>query len=250
MQAGGYAGQMQTAPGTTATYSGIPNWASQYCAQDPMYASFFAAGDFSRSGYLDEAGLQAALTAAGETSLDSETIEMMILMFDTDNNRRIDYNEFSALMGYLNSMKNNYAATAAANGGVVGTRDASMLLNNTHGAFVNNIGGADYVERGLLPTVNPSQQGFYSIGNFIKIAIIIGLLRTLYEHNKLPFINNSSYNAGGQAASYSSTQTQYGGQYGQQGQYNQYGQPNYYGSSAPPAKSQGLLGRIFSSFKR
>jgi len=48
--------------------SSIPSWAQQYNnpATAMMYRQFFDQGDFSRSGYLDQAGLQAALTAAGE----------------------------------------------------------------------------------------------------------------------------------------------------------------------------------------
>jgi hypothetical protein len=140
--------------------------AAQYGAvQDPMYLRYFETGDFNRVGYLDENGLHAALTAAGVPALDPETVEMMIMMFDTDNNHRIDFTEFTVLMNYVNSMRSNYMQTAASSmllvwerdgegvawlhtmstrsnflsdpGGVVGTRDASMLMSNTHGAFMN-----------------------------------------------------------------------------------------------------------------
>lgn len=241
MQAGG---SYSVAPG------GLPNWATQYRSfgQDPMYAQCFAAGDFTRTGFLDEAGLQAALAAAGETSLDPETIEMMIMMFDADNNHRIDYNEFSTLMGYLNSMKGNYATAAANSGGAVGSRDISAIMNNTAGGYMNNIGGNDVVERGILPTVNPSAQGFYSLGNFIKIAVILGLLMTLYERNKLPFFNNNNQQqqAGGNFISQPMQQQQagYGGVPSNSFlPASQYGMP-----TQGQQKSHGLLGRIFSGF--
>jgi len=228
-----------------------PTWTSQYYTQDPNYARFFEAGDFTRTGLLDSAGLQAALVAAGEPSFDPETIELMIMMFDVDHNQRIDYNEFTALMNYVNSMKYNYSAAAAANGGYVGSRDASMIMSNTHGNFMNDIGGPAAMERGILPTVNPTQQGFFSFGNIVKIAIIVGVLRTLYEHNKLPFFSNQ--NSSGQAMG--QQQQQYGGGYSQQqygGQYG-YGGVTQQGmtqqqTQTQPQKSHGILGRIFSSF--
>lgn len=246
VQAGAYPQGYPPAPAYGQPQQGIPNWASQYGGQqNPMYANFFAAGDFTRTGYLDQAGLRAALAAAGEPPFDDETLEMMIMMFDTDNNRRIDFNEFTVLMGYVKSMEHTYASAAATTGGV-GSRDASMLMANTHGDFMNNIGGNDVMERGILPTINPSQQGFYSIGNFIKIAIVIGLLRTLYEHNKLPFFNNQNQGQGQNMGGFAQQlQAQFGQQRPQQ-QYNQqYGAPGQ-----PPQKSGGILGHIMSFLGR
>lgn len=242
-QAGGPYSNNQTRTGN-AMQPTVPAWTAQYGAfQDPMYLRYFETGDFNRVGYLDENGLQAALAAAGVPALDPETVEMMIMMFDTDNNRRIDFPEFVVLMNYVNSMKSSYTRTATSNpGGVVGTRDASMLMSNTHGAFMSNIGGPDVVERGILPTINPSSQGFFSIGNFIKIAIIIGLMRTLYEHNKLPFFSNNHGAQGGMG----SLGVQ-GGMGGQPSIGSQYGQPNDSQQHLQPQKSGGLLGRIVSS---
>jgi len=226
-----------------------------------LYKQFFNAGDYSYSGHLDQNGLQTALLAAGETEIDPETVGLMIMMFDVDGNGRIDFNEFNSLMNYVNNAKASYVSSAAANGGVgVTTRDLNNMLNNTHGQFMNEVGGEEVMSRGILPTINPTTPGFFGMGNVIKIAIILGLMRTLYQHNKLPFINNAnvanthvppvgvaSGNPGYGQQPYG--QQPYGQQpYGQQpyGQQQAYNTPAGYGQ--PPQKTQsGILGRIFSA---
>jgi len=236
--------------------AGVPSWAQQY--NNPgtagMYQQFFSAGDFSRTGFLDQNGLQAALIAAGENEIDQETVPLMIQMFDVDGNGRIDFSEFNTLMNYVNSMKTSYIQNAASTGGAgITTRDISSMMNGTHGQFMNEIGGEDaLMTRGILPTINPTTPGFFGLGNVIKIAIIIGLMHTLYQHNKLPFVTNhgaGSHNpaVGGQyapAAGFAGQQQAYNTGYGQPTMMTPgMGQPGM-----PPKQHGGILGRIFSSF--
>jgi len=203
------------------------------------------------------------------------------MMFDVDGNSRIDFNEFNTLMNYVNSMKSNYINTAAANGGAgVTTRDIDSMLNNSHSAFMVNGGGQDMMTRGILPTINPASSGFFTLGNALKIAIIVGLLHTLYQHNKLPFITNNHVagaNNNTAAPMYQPARAGMPGQmpnnmagggagpYGFPAYNTGYGQPimmtpgmggagtqpqqqGLFGGAGGKSGGGGILGRIFSSF--
>eukprot|EP01111_Echinosteliopsis_oligospora_P018219 TRINITY_DN821_c0_g1_i1.p1 TRINITY_DN821_c0_g1~~TRINITY_DN821_c0_g1_i1.p1 ORF type:complete len:301 (-),score=100.18 TRINITY_DN821_c0_g1_i1:55-957(-) len=202
-----------------------------------VYRQFFDAGDFTRTGHLDQAGLRAALMQAGENEIDDETIPLMIMMFDVDGNGKIDFNEFNALMNYVNSTKQTYFTNAAANGGAgVTSRDIESMNYNTHSQFMNDVGGQDVMERGILPNINPTNKGFFTLGNVIKIAIIVGILHTLYQHNKLPFFNKNQQQVG-----YTTPQ----------GGFNQYNNAGYaQGQQQGGHKQGGILGRIFGGLGR
>jgi len=218
-------------------------WTQQYNnpATGMQYRSFFDAGDFSRTGFLDQNGLATALMQAGESEVDQETIGLMITMFDEDGNGRIDFNEFNTLMNYLASTKQNYYTNAAANGGAgVTSRDIDAMAFNSHGQFMNEIGGNDMMERGILPNINPTNKQFFSLGNVIKIAIIIGILHTLYQKNKLPGFNKNQQQ-GHNNVGY--TTPGYGHQQ-QQGGFGYNGQPPQQGGKM----QGGIMGKIFSAF--
>jgi len=142
---------------------------------------FFEAGDFTRTGSLDVSGLQTAMNAAGE-QIDFETAQALMQTADQDGNGRVDFEEFTDLLDSVREVKASY------NGGAEGmsSRDIESYVS-TNG---------DQTERGLLPTFLPTNQKFFTFGNFIKLAFVVGIGRKVYDHKHKKRIQNGTAGQG------------------------------------------------------
>lgn len=174
---------------------------------------FFEAGDFNRSGFLDVSGLQTALNAAGE-QVDFDTAQTLMQTADQDGNGRVDFGgepfetvcawnwkplEFVDLLDSVREVKSSY------NGGSDGmsSRDIESYVS-TKWVFIPlrtknffpTVHSGDQTERGLLPTFLPTNQKFFTFGNFIKLAFVVGIGRKIYDRNHKKRLQNGTAGQG------------------------------------------------------
>lgn len=197
--------QMMQQPGY-----GAPQPGYDMTSSNGQYRQFFEAGDFNRAGFLVAGGLQTAMNAAGE-QIDFETAQVLMQTADQDGNGRVDYNgkisffrsdvtrsdhttEFADLLDSVREVKSSY------NGGAEGmaSRDIESYVSNKYvfsfsQDHVLKSSSSEGTERGLLPTLMPTNQKFFTFGNFIKLAFVVGIGRKIYDHKQKNRIQNGKH---------------------------------------------------------
>eukprot|EP01114_Cavostelium_apophysatum_P016965 TRINITY_DN4932_c0_g1_i2.p1 TRINITY_DN4932_c0_g1~~TRINITY_DN4932_c0_g1_i2.p1 ORF type:complete len:229 (-),score=44.80 TRINITY_DN4932_c0_g1_i2:89-775(-) len=96
-------------PGQQGPYQQQQPWMQQYASQNSQLRNWFDSVDQDRSGFVDANELRRALAAGGE-DFSSATVDLMISMFDRDNNQNINFDEFSALFGFINQTRDAFNA--------------------------------------------------------------------------------------------------------------------------------------------
>jgi len=176
--------QQTTVSTTTTVIKPVSSiqWLQPYMNNLPVSADiirgWFNNADLNRSGALNHAELKRALAYAGEDFAD-DIVAMMIQMFDRDLSQTIDFNEFVAILGYLNDMKKNYYQQQQHTGSV-GYREAEEALERSH-AFLGQLGNPSLMNS-LFTRFDTTNSGKFDFNSFIKMALYVAMVRTNYEH--------------------------------------------------------------------
>jgi len=112
-------------------------------------------------------------------------------MYDLDHSGSLDFNEFTQLTGYLSQSGENFNKHSQLGGAPQGQMSQNQVLeaiSAQHGGFLNRIGGSAFVQS-LIMYFDRHRTGYITLGVFLSILAIIGVLRVLHERNKLPAEN-------------------------------------------------------------
>jgi len=203
-----------------------PKWIQQYASYaDPnQLRQYFDSVDTDRSGDISVYELEAALEAAGE-DFDDQEVEMMMAMFDVDQNGKLNFAEFVELKGFLGQIKNVFSQYDQDGDGALTEDQVSSAMAAIHGPqFIDTVGGKGIVDQEVvefrdkgIPFLSHGRKnkkskrhgkkdknhggkkdknhggkkgkkgpGIFTVRNFIILAVAFGVLRTLNNHGKLP----------------------------------------------------------------
>eukprot|EP01103_Thecamoeba_quadrilineata_P007582 TRINITY_DN17438_c0_g1_i1.p1 TRINITY_DN17438_c0_g1~~TRINITY_DN17438_c0_g1_i1.p1 ORF type:complete len:329 (-),score=63.39 TRINITY_DN17438_c0_g1_i1:63-1025(-) len=184
---GGPQGYPPPNPAYQSGYSSMPpmppaQWVEQNYGRATSDEQFileewFKSVDQDHSGAIEEAELAAALAASGD-SFSRETTKLMVEMFDRDHNGTIDFNEFTYLFKYIQSVRESFDQADLNKKGKLDANGVERALQNARLGLTDS--------RSSLPKLmrrfDKRNTGYMTFEQFLQTAILLATLRS--KHNK------------------------------------------------------------------
>ncbi|PRP76094.1 programmed cell death 6 protein-like protein [Planoprotostelium fungivorum] len=142
--------------------------------------------DANHSGTIEWNELRFALGAIGYPN-DEETVKALMTMYDIDKSGHLDLQEFTQLTGYLSQTSQNFQQCQGPNApqGQLTEQQVLQAIEAQHGGFLQRIGGSAFIQS-LIVYFDRHRTGYITLGVFLVIVAVIGVLRVLHNKNQLP----------------------------------------------------------------
>ncbi|KFH40540.1 Programmed cell death protein-like protein [Hapsidospora chrysogenum ATCC 11550] len=144
-------------------------------ASDPTLLPLFRAVDKDGTGQLSEKELSAALVNGDWTAFDTQTIRMMIRMFDSDRSGTIGFDEFCGLWSFLASWRTLFDRFDVDRSGNISLDE----FNDALVAFRYRL-SPPFVEL-LFRTYDKRQEGVMSFDLFVQACISLKRMTDVFK---------------------------------------------------------------------